>query len=478
MGKSTAPDPVSDEASRVDLTTFAHKALRVSFMGDPGSQSSTVRIYWTAFIGLLFDYYDLYLFVYLEKVLAAHFALAPAASNTLQFVGLAGVGLGALGFGWLADRFGRGRMMLTVFGVYVLGIAGLSMAWSYASVLGFRLLASLALGAEWGISHTYLAERVDRATRYRFAALLQFAILGGLLAALARNYLLPAWGWRGLFAASIVPVVVLSFVRWRVLMTDTGYRIPDTGKANPPAKIGGDESLAEEDVGSALGRDSSVASDLPTELAARVEGPRSNAEGPGLSPAACDLRPSPFGSAGLRALRENARAFAVCFGIASLTIASGTINVFYAKDLPQSVIYTVFFWFNVAPGMLLGAWVVRRRGVGRALALYAVALVALSGWAWTSAWPQRTLAFALVLPLLNGIPFGLMGAFFNEVFGKYRTMLSGAAYNLGRMLAGFSPALITALGLHQGGSYFLFTAGLGAGVLALSIAAARLTRRF
>ncbi len=38
------------------------------------------------------------------------------------------------------------------------------------------------------------------------------------------------------------------------------------------------------------------------------------------------------------------------------------------------MIYTVFFWLNVAPGMLLGAWVVRRHGVGRALAAYALAL--------------------------------------------------------------------------------------------------------
>ncbi len=383
-------------------------------MGNPGSQSSPARIYWTAFIGLLFDYYDLYLFVYLEKVLAGHFALTPAASNTLQFAGLAGVGLGALGFGWLADRFGRGRMMLAVFGVYVLGIAGLSLAWSFASVLGFRLLASLALGAEWGISHTYLAERVDRTTRYRFAALLQLAILGGLLAALARIYLLPAWGWRWLFAASIVPVAILSLVRWRVLAAETGNRMPDAPGA------------------------------------------------PGIWQLAIG----------------NAVPFAVCFGIASLTIASGTINVFYAKDLPQSVVYTVFFWCNVVPGMLAGAWVVRRQGVGRALAIYAAALIGLSVWAWTSPWPQRALAFALVLPLLNGIPFGLMGAFFNEVFGEYRTMLSGAAYNLGRILAGFSPALITVLGLHQGGSYFLFTAALGAGVLALSISATRLTRWF
>ncbi|HTX64808.1 MAG TPA: hypothetical protein VMD31_03485, partial [Opitutaceae bacterium] len=89
----------------------------------------------------------------------------------------------------------------------------------------------------------------------------------------------------------------------------------------------------------------------------------------------------------------------------------------------------------------------------------------------------RALAFALVLPVLNGLPFGLMGAFFNEVFGAHRTLLSGAAYNLGRILAGFAPALITALGLHAGGRYFLFTAALGAGVLVLSAAAARLPRR-
>lgn len=376
---------------------------------------SAARVYWTAFIGLSFDYYDLYLFVYLEKTLATQFALTDYASNTLQFTGLAGVGLGALGFGWLADRFGRGRMMLTVFGVYVLGIAGLSLAWDYRSLLMFRLLASLALGAEWGICHTYLAERVDRATRYRFSALLQFAILGGLLSALARNYLLPMWSWRWLFAASIVPVAVLSAIRWR--------------------------ALRRADAGSALGRVTSSAGGFPT------------------------------------ALRANAPAFAVCLGIASLTIASGTVNVFFAKDLPQGVWYTIFFWLNVAPGMLIGARIVQRLGVGGALAAYAVALVALSVWAWSSAWPGRHLGFALALPLLNGIPFGLMGAFFNEVFGEYRTMLSGAAYNLGRILAGFSPALITALGLHDGGNYFLFSAALGAGMLALGLAAARLPHR-
>lgn len=380
-------------------------------MTDDGATRSAARVYWTALIGLFFDYYDLYLFVYLEKTLAAEFGLSAGASNALQFAGLAGVGAGALAFGFLADRFGRGRVMLATFAVYVAGIAGLSVAWNFGSLLAFRVVASLALGAEWGISHAFVAEHVERARRYRFAALLQFAILGGLLAALANRFLLAEIGWRWLFALSIVPVAVLSAVRWRMLARERASGEGRGARAESGAAAGG--------VAAAVGR--------------------------------------------------NAGAFLRCFGIASLTIASGTVNVFFAKELPQSPLYTVFFWGNVAPGMLLGAWVVRRAGVRRALAIYAVALVALSAFAWGSAWEGRKLAFALALPLLNGIPFGLMGAYFNEVFAEYRTMLSGAAYNLGRILAGFAPALIAWLGLNAGGNYFLFTAALGIGVLAIGL---------
>lgn len=409
------------------------------------TNESPWRVYLTAFIGLFFDYYDLYLFVYLEKVLAKEFALAAGQSGWLQFTGLAGVGLGALIFGYLADRFGRGRMMLAVFGVYVAGIAGLSLAWSYESLLAFRLLASLSLGAEWGISHTYLTERVGGGRRYLFSALLQFSILGGLLAAMMSHYALPVVGWRALFALSIVPVAVLSLIRWRAL------------------------AVGDSNVGAGLSRDSGRASGH--------KAPPTEEEQPVGRPALQTSRASSLP----QAIRENGRAFLLCFGLASLTIASGTMNVFYAKDLPQSPAYTVLFWTNVAPGMLAGVWVVRRRGVSRALALYAGGLLALSAGVWLThstgsgqgGSARSGLVFALVLPLLNGIPFGLMGAWFNEVFGTYRTMLSGAAYNLGRILAGFSPVLITALGLHENGRYFLFSALLGLGVLGLAGVMAR-----
>jgi putative MFS transporter len=152
------------------------------------------------------------------------------------------------------------------------------------------------------------------------------------------------------------------------------------------------------------------------------------------------------------------------------------MNVFYAKELPQSTLYTVLFWGLVAPGMLAGTWVVRRFGVGRALGFYAGALALLSLVCGMGDWSGRKLAFALGLSLLNGVPIGLMGAFFNEVFAEYRTMLSGAAYNLGRILAGTAPWLVGVLGLHTGDRYFVFTAILAGLVLLISEYVAKLRR--
>ena len=368
------------------------------------SPVSPARLYWTAFTGLFFDYYDLYLFVYLDKTLAGHFHLSSEEGSWLQFAGLASVGAGSLGFGYLADRFGRARLLLLVFGVYVAGIAGISLAQDYGGLLGWRIVASLALGAEWGISHSLLAGCATRGRRYWFSALLQFSILGGLPAALAARYALPALGWRWLFALSIIPVAVLSVWRWRGLAAE--------GELN----AGGTSPL-------------------------------------------------------FAAWRRQGRQFALGLALAALTIASGTINVFYAKELPQSVWYTVAFWGLVAPGMLGGAWLVSHVGVRRALQCYAGALMALSVICWLTDRPEGKLLFALLLPVLNGIPFGLMGAYFNELFGDYRTMLSGSAYNLGRILAGFAPVLLSGLGLADGGRYFAFTAAVG---LAVGCVAVRL----
>jgi MFS family permease len=259
----------------------------------------------------------------------------------------------------------------------------------------------MALGGEWGISHTYMAENLGRKKRYLFSALLQFSILGGLLAWGMKEYALPVVGWRGLFALSLIPVAILSAIRFRALT------------------LGGDEDQN-------------------------------------------------FGSF-IRAALRSRGAFVACFLLAAFSIASGTVNLFVIKELPQSTLFTILFWVNVAPGMLIGAYVVGRMGVRPALVLYGILLVLLSIFALGADWEYKQYAFALSLPLLNGIPFGLMGAFFNEMFGEYRTTLSGAAYNLGRILGGFAPVLVTALALHREGHFYLFSLALGGSIVVVAL---------
>jgi len=190
-------------------------------------------------------------------------------------------------------------------------------------VLGFRLLASLALGAEWGISHNLSGGAGGPRDALSFRGVASVRHLGRVAGRLGEK--LPAAGVGlavvvcGLDRAGRDPVTRA--------MEGAGPRKPETGHRTP------------------------------------------------------ERRTAPGADGAWRLAIGNAVPFAICFGIASLTIASGTINVFYAKDLPQSVAYTVFFWCNVVPGMLAGTWVVKRQGVGRALALYAAALVVLSVWA-------------------------------------------------------------------------------------------------
>jgi len=252
-----------------------------------------------------------------------------------------------------------------------------------------------------------------------------------LLAALATRFALPVIGWRWLFALSIVPVALLSVVRWSMLAAAQDREGLLKGEA---------------DFAPAIGQTLEARGNKARPIGGRSSVTQVGSSSPGYG----WWKP-----------------FIQCLALATLTIASGTINVFFVKELPQSPWYTVLFWGNVAPGMLLGARLVRRAGVRRSLLVYACALTAISVFAWSSAWSGRLLAFALTVPLLNGIPFGLMGAYFNEVFPRFRTMLSGSAYNLGRIGAGFAPALITALGLHEGRNYFLFTAVLGAAIFAI-----------
>ena len=133
--------------------------------------------------------------------------------------------LGALVIGRLGDRVGRKPAMLLSFLLIGVGVVGLPLIPSYASIgvlapvlaIGFRLLQGFALGGEVGPSTDFLMEAAPPLRRGFYVSLQATSadvavcvagLVGVSLASVLDAAALDAWGWRValLLGASIIPV--------------------------------------------------------------------------------------------------------------------------------------------------------------------------------------------------------------------------------------------------------------------------------
>jgi MFS family permease len=78
---------------------------------------------------------------------------------------LAGAVLGALGFGYLTDRYGRKRLFFVTLGVYLVATAATGFAWDFASFAAFRFLTGAGIGGEYAAINSAIQELIP--ARYR-----------------------------------------------------------------------------------------------------------------------------------------------------------------------------------------------------------------------------------------------------------------------------------------------------------------------
>ncbi|HEY1807202.1 MAG TPA: MFS transporter [Acidobacteriaceae bacterium] len=151
-------------------------------------------------LGWVLDAFDFFVVIFLLNTLAAHFHVGKAAIVVSLTVTLAGRPLGALLFGALADRFGRRRVIVLCV-IFFSSFTVLSgFAPSYRLFLVIRGLYGVGMGGYWGIGATYTMESAPPQWRGMLSGIMQSGYpLGYLLAAIAMQLLVPAFGWRSLF---------------------------------------------------------------------------------------------------------------------------------------------------------------------------------------------------------------------------------------------------------------------------------------
>ncbi len=147
---------------------------------------------------------------------------------TASDVGLAGAAylcgavLGALGFGWLADRLGRRKLFFITLAVYLAGTAATAAAWDASSFMLFRFIVGCGIGGEYAAVNSAIQELIPA----RFRGWTDLVIngsfwLGAALGAGASIVLLdpavidPRLGWRLAFLiGASLGLLILLLRRW------------------------------------------------------------------------------------------------------------------------------------------------------------------------------------------------------------------------------------------------------------------------
>jgi MFS family permease len=95
--------------------------------------------------------------------------LTPGQVGEIGSYYIGGAVVGALGFGWLTDRFGRRRMFFLTLGCYLAGVLLSAFAWNFWSLGLFRLLTGLGIGGEYAAVNSAVDELMPARLRGRIA---------------------------------------------------------------------------------------------------------------------------------------------------------------------------------------------------------------------------------------------------------------------------------------------------------------------
>ncbi|MBB5415918.1 SHS family lactate transporter-like MFS transporter [Paraburkholderia atlantica] len=170
-----------------------------------------------AYLGWTLDAFDFFLMVFVLKDIAQEFntdipSVAVAIMLTLMMRPL-----GALIFGWLADKYGRRPTLMVNIGCFSLLelLSGLSP--NLMTLLVLRALFGIAMGGEWGVGGALTMETVPPKSRGIVSGLLQAGYPSGyLLASIVFGVFYQYIGWRGMFFVGVLPALLVLYIRAHV----------------------------------------------------------------------------------------------------------------------------------------------------------------------------------------------------------------------------------------------------------------------
>jgi SHS family lactate transporter-like MFS transporter len=185
-----------------------------------------------SFLGWALDAFDFFVLVFVISAVAADFHRSVADIAFTITATLMMRPLGALCFGWLADRYGRRIPLMISVAFYSLVEVLSGLAPNYQIFLFLRALYGIGMGGEWGVGAALAMEAAPVATRGLDSGLLQEGYAVGYLFAAAAYFLVfPRFGWRALFFIGGLPALLTLYIRTSVPESEAWERTRPEGAA-------------------------------------------------------------------------------------------------------------------------------------------------------------------------------------------------------------------------------------------------------
>ena len=161
-------------------------------------------------------------------------------ASLLVSVWLIGIMVGALLFGYCADRFGRRRLFILTLLFYSGFTVVSALSPGFYAFLAFRFLTAIGVGAEYSAVNAAIGELIPARYRGRAgAAVMNFWPLGSILAGLITLYfinVLPASiGWR--FAFALGAIIALFSVWARKALPESPRWLAGRGRGDAAAAV-------------------------------------------------------------------------------------------------------------------------------------------------------------------------------------------------------------------------------------------------
>jgi MFS family permease len=176
--------------------------------------SAQRRTLLAAGLGWMLDAFDVMLYSIVLATLMREFGMNKSTAGLLNTLTLIASAIGSFGFGFLADRLGRRRMLSLSILTYSLFTFACGFSTSVTMLAVLRFCLGLGMGGEWNSGATLVAETWPSEWRGRALGLVQSSwAIGYALAAIVAQLVLARTTWRWVFFIGVLPALVTLWIQ-------------------------------------------------------------------------------------------------------------------------------------------------------------------------------------------------------------------------------------------------------------------------